>query len=563
MRPFYIYTLLFLCAFWTGEKACFAQNFNNSLGEDHFQNPIISGFHPDPSICRVGDDYYLVNSSFEWFPGVPIFHSKDLVNWQQIGHVLDRKSQLNMVNTKASAGIWAPTIRYHEGKYYVVVTCKQSKNDCNCGNNFYVTADSPEGPWSDPIWIKNSLGIDPTIFWDDDGKVYYLGSTHEFGRNWEGEDRIYLQELQLETGELLGKPQFLTSGHASNARFTEGPHIYKIKDKYLLLAAEGGTWNDHAITGFLADSITGPYAPIHANPLLTHRHLGKNYPLTTIGHGDLVQTQHGDWWGVMLGVRKLDGNYYLGRESYLTAVEFQGTKPVFNAGIGKVQLKEKRPDLPLFPFTENPIRDDFTAENLGLQWNFLRTPQTDWLIQDTQKARIGLPLRAESVKERANPSLLARRLEHFEFEVKTKMTFSPKKENETAGLIALQNERFHYRFCLVKEGKENFLTIVKAFNAKNRKVYKETEVARVPYAAKEVVLGMKVNGMDIQFYYGKSENELKEIGAVQSANALCSNFSGGFIGAYVGMYASSNGQKSKQTAWFDWFEYAPNKNVVP
>ena len=299
---------------------------------ENFRNPVIPGFHPDPSVCRVGEDYYLVTSSFEWYPGIPVFHSRDLVNWKQLGHVLDRPSQLNMVDTKPSMGIWAPTIRYHEGKYWVVVTCKECKNDCDCGFNFFVTADDPAGPWSDPVYVRGAPGIDPTIFWDDGGKAYYVGSTHQLwgGRRWHAEDKIYIQEMDTETGETLSDPVYLTSGHATNARYAEAPHIYKIGEKYLLLVAEGGTWNMHAVTAFEADSVTGPYSPLHSNPVLTHRHLGNRAPITTIGHADLVQTQNGEWWSVMLGVRPIDGNYYLGRETFLTPVEFQGHIPVFN-----------------------------------------------------------------------------------------------------------------------------------------------------------------------------------------------------------------------------------------
>ncbi|MEH0152894.1 glycoside hydrolase family 43 protein [Limibacter armeniacum] len=544
----WVATLLFLSLWgWSQDRPA-----------ETFKNPILSGFHPDPSICRVGDDYFLVNSSFEWFPGIPIFHSKDLVNWEQIGYVLDRPSQLMMETTKFSAGIWAPTIRYHNGKFYVVVTCKQSKNDCNCGNNFYVTADTPAGPWSEPVWIKDSKGIDPTIFWDEDGKVYYVGSTHDYegAPKWKQEHRIYLQELKLETGELLGEPIYLTSGHAAEAKFTEGPHIYKIKDKYLLMVAEGGTWNNHAVTAFEADKITGPYTALTVNPVLTHRHLGHDSGITTIGHADLVQTQNGDWWSVMLGVRPMDGkNYYLGRETFLTPVKFEGITPIFNPGYGRVLMADKRPDLPWTPFPEKPVRDDFITDKLGVDWSFLRTPQSEWY--HLEKGKLTLQLRPETTKDVANPSLIARRLEHHQFEVFTQLTFKPKKSNEVAGLVAMQNQNFQYRLELGMENKKDrYIALYKVFS-ENRKEQVEKLVAKVPYGDESVVLGMHTNKMDVQFTYGPSKEKQTPIGSVQSMDALCSNHSGGFIGAFVGMYASSQGQESKHEAIFDWFDYTP------
>ncbi|RXP62718.1 glycoside hydrolase family 43 protein [Lutibacter sp. HS1-25] len=516
-----------------------------------FQNPIIPGFHPDPSITRVGDDYYLVNSSFNMFPGIPIFHSKDLVNWQQIGNVLDRPEQLLMKTPGNGGGIWAPTIRYHDGLYYVIVTCKQCINDCGCGDNFYVTAKDPKGPWSNPIWVDTSHGIDPTIFWDDDGKTYYVGSTHDIGgpQEWDSQDRIYISEIDLKTGKLISEPILLTTGHATNAKFAEGPHIYKIKNKYLLMISEGGTWNNHAITTFEADKVTGPYKPTQVNPVLTHRHLGNNFPITTVGHADLVQTQNGDWWSVMLACRPIEGKYYLGRETFLTPVKFEGVIPIFNEGIGQVLLEDKRPDLTWHPFNKKTI-DDFEDEKLGFEWNFIRTPLDKWY--NLKKGNLEIKLRPEKITDKNNPSFIGRRLEYLKSSAITKMNFKTSKENEVAGLVTLQNENFQYQ--LLKTNKT--IELIKVYNA-DRKIQTIQKIAVIPYKKETVVLKVENDLMTLRFYAGETENSLVQVGADQDASVISSSVAGGFIGAYIGMYASSNSKKSTNKASFDCFEYKP------
>lgn len=514
-----------------------------------YKNPIISGFHPDPSITRVGDDYYLVNSSFNMFPGIPIFHSKDLVNWQQIGNVLDRPEQLNMKNPSNGGGVWAPTIRYHNGLFYVIVTCKQCINSCNCGDNFYVTAKNPEGPWSDPIWVDKSYGIDPTIFWDDDGKTYYIGSTHELkgGREWPSQDKIYISEIDLKTGKILTKPIALTSGHATNAKFAEGPHIYKIKGKYLLMISEGGTWNNHAITTFTANKVTGPYTPTQVNPVLTHRHLGNDFPITTVGHADLVQTQNGDWWSVMLACRPIDGKYYLGRETFLTPVTFEGTTPIFNKGKGQVLLEDKRPNLPWHPFKKE-TKDHFNDEELAFDWNFIRTPQEKWY--ELKNGNLIIKTRPEKIIDKNNPSVIARRLEYLKSEATTKFNFKTKKNNEVAGLVTFQNENYQYQLLKTKDS----IKLLKVYN-KNRKKQTITLVATVAYKKDDVIMRMINKEMSLQFFFGVDENNLHQIGKDQDASVITSKVAGGFIGAYIGLYTSSNGNKSKNKLIVNWFDY--------
>lgn len=457
-----------------------------------FQNPVISGFHTDPSITRVDENYYLVNSSFNWFPGIPIYHSKDLVNWWQIGHDLDRKSQLNMITPSNGGGIWAPTIRYHDG-LYVIITCKQCVNDCNCGDNFYVTATNPSGPWSEPIWVNHSLSIDPTLFWDDDGTSYYIGSTNalEGGREWPAQDKIYFSEIDLSTGKLLTEPIILTSGHATNAKYAEGPHIYKRNDTYILMISEGGSWNNHDVTTFTAKKITGPYTPTQTNPVMTHRHLGTDAKITTLGHANLVETQNGEWWAVLLGCRPIQGAYYLGRETFLTPIEWQGNTPIFNPGKGQVLAVDQRPDLPWTPFPKK-IWEEFNEEELAYEWNFLRTPQELWY--ELKNGELRLDLRPETTTEKSNPSLIALRLEGLNTTTTFKMRFKGKKQNDVAGLITMQNKNYQYQLLKTKIG----IVLNKVYH-ENRKKQQIEKVAEAEYDQKEIVLRMVNEGMSIHF----------------------------------------------------------------
>ncbi len=329
--------------------------FTNINGQDKtqnntFNNPILKGFYPDPSICRVGEDYYLVNSSFEYFPGVPIFHSKDLVNWQQIGHVLDRPSQLNLDGVRISGGIFAPTIRYHKGLFYMITTLNTPEN----GGNFFVTAKNPAGPWSAPQFLpKDAIGIDPSLFFDDDGKVYYIGQKKPINQQQVTRYRqIWLREVDLKNKTFIGERKIiLEEGALHDASNAEGPHIYKKDGYYYLMIAEGGTEENHAVTIFRSENIDGPYEGNKKNPILTHRNLGRYYPITCTGHADLVETQKGDWWMVLLGVRKYGGLHYnLGRETFLAKVVWQEGWPVVNPGEARVLLTQQKPDLPEFKF---------------------------------------------------------------------------------------------------------------------------------------------------------------------------------------------------------------------
>ena len=277
--------------------------------QEHFNNPILRGGYPDPSVCRVGNDYYLVNSSFEYFPGLPIHHSIDLVNWELVGHGLHRKSQctgtMNLLDVQSNGGIHAPTIRYHDSTFYIITTNvyqPPKKDEPTQFINFIITAKQPEGPWSDPIIIKGAPGIDPDIFFDDDGKIWYTGTHAPDKPNFQGEGEIWMQELDPTSFQLLGKRHYLWRG-ACQGTWAEGPHIYKKDGWYYLLIAEGGTHFNHAVMVAVSKNITGPYEPNDRNPIFTTRHMSYDYWVNSTGHADLVELPNGEWKMVCLGIR--------------------------------------------------------------------------------------------------------------------------------------------------------------------------------------------------------------------------------------------------------------------
>lgn len=508
-----------------------------------FQNPILPGFSPDPSICRVGTDYYLVNSSFVWFPGIPVYHSKDLVNWKLIGHGITRPSQLRMEKVADKDGIWAVTIRYHDGLFYLIGTAS------NCGGNFYLTAKNPAGEWSDPVWLKDAPGIDASIFWDDDGKCYYTGNRFDLKKDWPSQCAIWAQELDLDKQALTGERKILSYGYANNAANTEGPHLYKIDGKYLLLTAEGGTDYYHAITAHHSNALTGPYISDKINPVLSHRQLGKDYPIQAVGHGDLVKTQNGEWWAVVLGKRIFDGNFSLTRETFLCKVQFEDGTPIFNPGYGKVLIKQPRPNLPWTPVAKDPVRDEFNTKKLNLKWHFIRIPNEQ--IYALNGDQMELKLRPEVADSLTNFSALVQKIQHYKFQAITKLSFNAVNSSEQAGLIIYRNADSYYMLLKDKSG----LLLIKKDSGKKQ------IMARMPYMHSQVYLKVVANNAKAIFSYGDTPGKMFRIGGTQDMAAIAENKFNRFNGPGIGMYASSNGEKTSNTALFDWFEYAPNNEV--
>ena len=515
-----------------------------------YQNPIIPGFYPDPSICRVNQDYYLVTSTFEYFPGLPIFHSRDLVHWRQIGHVLDRPSQLHLDGIRPSGGLYAPTIRFHDGKYFVINTLVDGLEK---QGNFIVTATNPAGPWSEPFWLDDAPGIDPSLFFDDDGRVWYCGNRRRECMSYEGDTEIWLQELDINTIQLIGSKVPIWRGALRKAQWPEAPHIYKFNDYYYLLIAEGGTGHNHAVTIARANQISGPYQPNPRNPILTHRHLGLEYPIVGTGHADLVETHNGEWWMVCLAMRPYDGYYYnLGRETFLVPVIWEDGWPVVASGIGKVQFEGSGPDLPDHKFQLKQACDQFDQSSLDYAWNFLRTPREKFWSLSERPGFLRLNLRPETLMEKANPSFIGRRQQHINFVAATVMEFSPSSPNESAGLVLLQRDTHQIRCVVTMDDMGR--TIVKLVRREDGRdeILSQSEIRGM-----RIYLKVEAHGQAYRFYITNQPGCWRPLGNSVDGRILSTPIAGGFTGAYLGMYASSNGSPSQNYADFDWFEVTP------
>jgi xylan 1,4-beta-xylosidase len=513
-----------------------------------FRNPILPGFYPDPSICRVGEDYYLVTSTFEYFPGVPIFHSKDLVNWRQLGHVLDRPSQLNLDGVKPSKGIWAPTLRYHEGTFYMSTTLVDNEGQ---QHNFYVTATHPEGPWSDPNWLDDAPGIDPSLFFDEDGKVYYTGNrVPPEGQIHPKNMDIWVQELDLETKQLIGPKVSVWQGALKVAHAQESPHLYKIGRYYYIMIAEGGTGFTHAVTIARSENVLGPYEGFKGNPILTHRHLGKGYGIVNAGHADLVETQNGDWWMVCLASRPYGGYYRnLGRETFLAPVIWEDEWPVVAPGVGRLELETARPRLPVHEWPPQPACDHFDGKVLGLQWNFLRTPRGDYWSLEERPGHLRLRLKPESITGHENPAFVGRRQQHKSFAVRTVVEFEPQSDVEAAGLVLLQNSDYQFRFEYGSSEAKREVRLIERCGGEER------VIASHPVDSGRLHLKVEAYEQSYRFYYGTNGEHWVALEEKADGTILSTDRAGGFVGAYIGMYASSNGAESNNCADFDWFEY--------
>lgn len=497
------------------------------------KNPIMSGFYPDPSICAVGEDYYLVNSSFTYFPGLPIMHSKDLCHWEQIGNVMDRDSQLNCLDAEISRGLFAPTIRYHEGVYYVICTNVSGKG------NYIVTATDPAGPWSEPYYIEGAGGIDPSLFFDDDGKAYYIG-THENpeGAKYNGDWYIWIQEIDLKEMKLVGEHKDVWNGAMKNIIWPEGPHLYKKDGYYYIMHAEGGTGPHHAITVCRSKNIWGPYENNFCNPIFTHRHMGKAYPIQYVGHADMIETPNGDWYMVMLAVRPAGGYTTMGRETFLAKVIWEEGWPVVNPGVGLLE-EEVEVNLPEWhPETEVPgdVQEyDFAAmDKLGYEFLFIRSEagnQTSFVPGKGLSMKYG----TENLIVEKSPSYLGIRQRHHQFTLTTEIAYDGIKEGQKSGIVYFQNSNYHLR--LEVEGLADGKTIAKAVLTQDGKeeVTGETkELGRL--SSKAITAKIDITGLyaAVSIIVDGTETVLaKDI----MISALSTEVAGGFVGCTMGPYA--------------------------
>ncbi len=504
----------------------------------NYENPVLPGFHPDPSICRVGADYYLATSSFEYFPGVPLFHSRDLVHFRPIGHALARASSLSLGSAKSSEGIFAPTLRYHRGTFYLVTT------NISGGGNFYVTAQDPAGPWSEPSFLREEHGwMDPSLFFDDDGKVY-------FTRHGDGErGAIYQTELDLERGELRGPARRIWCG--TGGIWPEGPHLYKRNGAYYLMIAEGGTSYGHGVTIARAPSPFGPFEPCARNPILSHA-ARPAHPIQALGHADWVTTPDGHDFLVCLGVRPAHGrHHHLGRETFLAPMTWDADGfPLVNGGRG-LELSMTAPGLPpAAPLAARPTRDDFTQSSLGFEWNFIRNPNPEHWSLTARPGCLRLNGTRASLDAVTSPAFAGRRQQHFELRASALLEFEPALEGEEAGLTLRANEENHHDLCVVRaEGRRRV-------RLREREKGASRVLVELDAPAGPLVLAVEATRERYDFSVTGSDGTARFVGST-SPVPLSSESAGGFTGVYIGLYASTTHDRTMPPADFDWFDYEP------
>lgn len=506
------------------------------MSDGLYLNPILAGFYPDPSLCRAGDDYYLINSTFAYFPGIPIFHSTDLVNWRQLGHVIHRTEQLRYDRVGVSGGIFAPAIAHHDGTFYVI--CTMVGGD----GNFVVTASNPAGPWSDAARLRFE-GIDPSIFFDDDGRAWIVNNGAPEGEpQYDGHRAIWIQQFNPTEKRMVGPRKVLVDGGVDLSQkpiWIEGPHIFKRNDWYYLCCAEGGTGPDHSQVIFRSRQVDGPYEPWDGNPILTQRTLSPDEPgaVTCTGHADMEIGPDGQWWAVFLGVRPYEGRFSpMGRETFLLPVAWTDDGwPTILPADKRVPLVAPTPeDAVVKPSESEPLngsftwRDEFNDDELSPQWIMLREPAETWWNLDASNGKLKLMPREDRLSGRGNPSFLARRVQHSRFQASLAVE-PPTGPGVAAGLAVFQNERHHY-FLSVSRADDKLRIALERTNRRQTDVVAETSIP----LAESVTLRVKANDAACSFSY--SAPGVAERTLVDDANAtmLTTAVAGGFVGATVG-----------------------------
>lgn len=480
-----------------------------------YTNPIIKGFHPDPSICRVGEDYYLVTSSFEYFPGIPIYHSCDLVNWEQIGNCIERADQIPFGDTQSSGGIWAPTIRYNDGTFYVTATFDGK-------GNFIISSDDPAHGWSDAVWTDFS-GIDPSMFFEN-GKMYYCANDAGERNHKYGFEGISLVQMDPDTGEVIGEIKRIWRG--TGGGWLEAPHIYHIGEYYYVIAAEGGTGGGHHETTGRSKNIWGPYESYNGNPILTNRN-DCSKQVSCSGHADLTDDGNGNWWAVHLGVRPVEGMSALGRETFLMPVIWENGWPI----IGEKKMSQIEVEAPLWKEQKIISKQvfDFNDTDMEPQWLFRRIPHTENYLRTGEK----LILKPSEVKlsdSVDSPTFMALRPLDLTCTAEVEFEFDTKQDGDAAGITVYLNERFYYRLYKKREGNKDYMIFERQVD--------DIDIVEYREEIKTGVLKMKIkaDGNKYYLYYSLSDEGYIDAGN-GSVKFLSTNIAGKcFTGALMGVF---------------------------
>ncbi|AQR73665.1 glycoside hydrolase family 43 protein [Sphingomonas sp. LM7] len=527
-----------------------------------YRNPILQGFYPDPSVTRVGSDFYLVTSTFSFFPGIPVFHSRDLVSWTQIGNAIDRPDQLDFKQLGLSRGVFAPTIQAKAGIFYILNTC------VDCGGNFLITAKNPAGPWSDPIWLPElEGGIDPSLFFDTDGKTWILNNGPPEGApHYEGHRAIWIQQFDLKARKTVGPRKVLVNGGVDFSKkpiWIEGPHIFRKDGWYYLSCAEGGTAEGHSQVILRSKTVTGPYEANPANPILTQRGLpgDREDPITSAGHAQLVTTPDGKWWATFLAVRPYADDFYsTGRETFLMPVEWEAGWPRITGPGQVIPWRYPRPDLPAQPAATVPtnggftVRDTFDDAKLPPYWMMLRNPRSSWFTLEGGAAK--LQARPVGLGDNGNPSFLARRQQHQNAVAETVVRFTPEKDGDRAGIAVLQNDEYWFLLGLKRIDGKLALVLDRRDGpdtAAGGETIAAVDAAMYGIAAgKPLGLRIEVRGNRYVFSYarvlGSPDNPMLAWRPLTrlTTDALTTKTAGGFIGSTFGMVAESAKPSSKE-----------------
>lgn len=534
----------------------------NASAQTRLPNPILAGFYPDPSICKAGDDYYLVNSTFSYFPGLPVLHSKDLKNWKQIGSVITRPSQMDFMGERVSRGLFAPAINYHKSLFYVTCT------DIDNGGNFVVTAKNPAGPWNDPVWMPEVKGIDPSLFFEDDlAYIVYNSNPPDNKPLYDGHRSLRMYEFDPQNLKVLGEETLLVNGGvdiSTKPVWIEGPHIYKRDGWYYLMAAEGGTAVNHSEVILRSRNVRGPYIPYDKNPILTQRHLDPNRrnPITSAGHADLVEGPDGNTYAVFIAIRPYEGDFYnTGRETFIAPVKWIEGWPIISPDHQEIQYSYSVPWKEVKQMGDHPLNGNFDyiidfKDTLSHEFLFLRTHNSAWYSFKNRKGYLSLDLLPETIMGAGNPAFIGRRQQHLIAAASTELVFSPKVENEKAGLVIFQNETHFYYVCKSNAVGKEVVQLYKGNPETNKMdLLKQINLGK---PSEQLFLKISANKDKYSFWYGLKKDKWQLLEKDLDGKFLSTRVAGGFVGSLFGLYASSEGRNSTNKAHFNWFSYSGN-----